>query len=256
MRRRNLLGVAGVASFVALWALASVTGLADPRHLPTPWQVVGAFGELLIDAGFWASLGETATAWLLGLAIAAVSAVVLGFVIGSSRLLRRLTNTLVELLRPVPAVALIPLAVLLFGLQIEATIMLVVYGCIWPVYVQVLYGVADVDAVAEQTARSYRFGVLARFRYLVWPTTLPYLMTGLRLSSTVGLVLAITAELIIGSPGLGFEIAVSQSGGAIARMYALVVVAGLLGTATNIVMRLVERKSLAWHPSIRSEVNA
>jgi ABC-type nitrate/sulfonate/bicarbonate transport system permease component len=104
------------------------------------------------------------------------------------------------------------------------------------------------------TAKSYGLGQLARIRHVVFPTTLPYLMTGVRLAASVALILAITAELVIGSPGLGREIALAQSGGAIAGMYALVLATGLIGVLINLVMRFVERKTLSWHSSVRAEV--
>ena len=91
---------------------------------------------------------------------------------------------------------------------------------------------------------------------MLWPTALPYIMTGFRLAATVALVLAITAELIIGSPGLGKEIAVAQSSGAVSLMYALVIVTGILGVLVNVLARAVERRFLAWHPSLRLEVPA
>ena len=111
--------------------------------------------------------------------------------------------------------------------------MLITYAAFWQVLIQVLYGVADVDMVANNTAKTYGLGMLARIRYVVFPTALPYLMTGVRLAATVALVLAITAELVIGSPGLGREIALAQSGGAISGMYALVLATGLIGVLIN-----------------------
>jgi ABC-type nitrate/sulfonate/bicarbonate transport system permease component len=114
--------------------------------------------------------------------------------------------------------------------------------------------VADIDMVANNTAKTYGLGRMARIRYVVFPTALPYLMTGVRLAATVALVLAITAELVIGSPGLGREIALAQSGGAISGMYALVLATGLIGVLINAVMRFIEKKTLSWHSSVRSEV--
>ncbi|MEG2578739.1 MAG: ABC transporter permease subunit, partial [Glutamicibacter sp.] len=84
-------------------------------------------------------------------------------------------------------------------------------------------------------------------------TMLPYLMTGIRLGAAVALILAITAELIIGAPGLGKEIQLAQSGGAIAGMYALIVATGLLGVAINLCMRIIEKRVLSWHASVRGE---
>jgi ABC-type nitrate/sulfonate/bicarbonate transport system permease component len=160
----------------------------------------------------------------------------------------------VEFLRPIPSVALIPLAVLMFGVKIESSLMLIVYAAFWQVFIQVLYGVADIDMVANNTAKSYGLGRMARIRYVVFPTALPYLMTGVRLAAAVALILAITAELIIGSPGLGREIALAQSGGAISGMYALVLATGLIGVFINLLMRFIEKRTLSWHSSVRSEV--
>ncbi|AUI50320.1 ABC transporter permease [Arthrobacter crystallopoietes] len=251
---KQLLGIAGIIGFLLLWELVPRVGIVEPRFLPPASEVIAA---LITDFGltaFWVAVGETMLAWAIGLVMAIVLAVVLGFIIGSSMFLRKFTNSTVEFLRPIPSVALIPLAVLLFGVKIESTLMLVVYASFWQVFIQVLYGVADVDNVAMQTAKSYGLGAMARVRHVVFPTALPYLMTGIRLAASVALILAITAELVIGSPGLGREIALAQSGGAISGMYALVLATGLIGVVINLVMRFIERKTLSWHSSIRSEV--
>lgn len=251
---QRLLGLAGILGFLATWELIPRLGLIDAKYLPPASEVVMALVRDLGLTAFWVSVGETMKAWFLGLVLAIVLAVVLGFVIGSSTFLRRATNSTVEFLRPIPSVALIPLAVLLFGVKLESSLMLITYAAFWQVLIQVLYGVADVDMVANNTAKTYGLGPLARIRYVVFPTALPYLMTGVRLAATVALVLAITAELVIGSPGLGREIALAQSGGAISGMYALVLATGLIGVVINALMRLIEKKTLSWHSSVRSEV--
>jgi len=93
-------------------------------------------------------------------------------------------------------------------------------------------------------------------RHLILPTALPYLMTGVRLSAAVALILAITAELVIGSPGLGHEIEVARTSGAVPVVYALIIVVGLFGVAVNVGFRALERRMLAWHPSVRREAAA
>jgi ABC-type nitrate/sulfonate/bicarbonate transport system permease component len=251
---KQLLGLAGIAGFVATWELVPRLGIIDGRYLPPASEVILALVRDFGLTAFWISVGETMMAWFLGLVIAVALAVLLGFIIGSSDFLRKATNSTVEFLRPIPSVALIPLAVLLFGVKIQSSLMLITYAAFWQVLIQVLYGVADVDMVANNTAKTYGLGRMARIRYVVFPTALPYLMTGVRLAGTVALVLAITAELVIGSPGLGREIALAQSGGAISGMYALVLATGLIGVLINALMRLIEKKTLSWHSSVRSEV--
>jgi ABC-type nitrate/sulfonate/bicarbonate transport system permease component len=251
---KQLLGILGIIGFLATWELIPRLGLIDERFLPPASEVIAA---LVVDFGltaFWVAVGETMKAWFLGLLMAVAAAVLLGFIIGSSDFLRKATNSTIEFLRPIPSVALIPLAVLLFGVKIESSLLLIVYASFWQVLIQVLYGVADVDMVANNTAKTYGLGRMARIRYVVFPTALPYLMTGVRLAAAVALVLAITAELVIGSPGLGREIALAQSGGAISGMYALVLATGLIGVLINMLMRQIEKRILGWHSSIRSEV--
>ena len=246
-------GLTGLAVLLALWEVAPRLGLVPARYLPPASRIAVALGAEVRQAAFWRALGDTLQGWALGLALALAADVGLGLLVGSVPLLRAVTASTVEFLRPIPSVALIPLAVLLFGTDLRSTLLLVVYAAFWQVLIQVLYGVQDVDPVAMDTARGYRLGRWARLRHVVWPTALPYVLTGARLAAAVALVLAITAELIIGSPGLGREIAVAQASGAVATMYALVVVTGLFGVLVNVGARGLERRLLSWHPAVRVE---
>lgn len=250
----SVLGLAGLICLVAILELLPRSGLIAPRFLPPFSQMMFALADQVGTAEFWTSLLATLRGWSLGLGIATVAAIVTGLVIGAVPILTAVTHSTVEFLRPIPSVALIPLAVLLYGSDMRATLILVVYASFWQVFVQVLYGARDVDPVARETARSYRFRKWTRVRTVIWPTTLPYLVTGFRLAAAVALILEITGELIIGSPGIGKEIAIAQSSGAVAPMYALVIVTGLMGLVVNIGARVLERRVLRWHPSIRREL--
>ncbi|MEU1889345.1 ABC transporter permease subunit [Micromonospora rifamycinica] len=251
--RRALLGGLGLAGFLVCWQAVPTLGLVDPQYLPRVTDVLARLAEQLVDLAFWRRLGSTMTSWAIGVTVATVAAVVLGTVVGLVPFLRRATHTMVEFLRPIPSVALIPLAVLMFGIQRQAALVIIVYASFWQVFVQVIYGVADVDAVARDTARSFGLRRRERLTHLVLPTTLPYLMTGLRLAAAVALILAVTAEMVIGNPGLGRMIELSRSAGDAVGLYALVVVTGLLGLAVNLVFRFVERRTLSWHQSVRGE---
>ncbi|GAB2602980.1 nitrate ABC transporter permease [Paractinoplanes abujensis] len=247
-------GLYGLAGLLLLVEALPRLGLVDDGYLPPATRIAAALGDEVVTAGFWQAVGDTLTGWAIGLAIAVVAGVVIGVGIGAVPVLRAATASTVEFLRPIPSVALIPLAVLLYGTDLGSTLLLVVYAAFWQVLVQVLYGVADVDPIAEETARSFRLGAWARIRNVLWPTALPYVFTGVRLAASVALVLAVTAELVIGAPGLGKMIAVAQTSGAVPDMYALIAVTGLLGVAINLAARLFERRTLAWHQSVRGEV--
>lgn len=249
-----LLGLAGFGTFLLVLEIAPRVGLVSPAYLPPFSDIVGALAGEVRTADFWRAVADTLRGWSLGLLIAVVLGIVVGICLGIVPVVRDFTASTVEFLRPIPSVALIPLAVLVYGTELGSTLLLVVYASFWQVLVQVMYGVQDVDPVAQETARSFRMGWWSRVRHLVWPTALPYVLTGVRLAAAVALILAITAELVIGSPGLGNRIGAAQSGGAIATMYALVLVTGGLGVTVNLLARLLERRVLRWHPSIRGEV--
>jgi ABC-type nitrate/sulfonate/bicarbonate transport system permease component len=250
-----LLGLVGLLAFGALLEILPRVGVLPAEYFPPTSKIVSALVDEFGRAGFWRAVAGTMTTWLIGLAIAVVAGIVLGIVIGSIPALRLATASTIEFLRPIPSVALLPLAIVLFSAPIRSILLLVVYASFWQVLIQVLHGVADVDPVARETAASYRLGRWRQARYLVWPTTLPYAMTGIRLAASVALVLTITGELLIGgTTGIGEEINVAQSSIAVPSMYALIVVAGLIGLGANLATRRAERLVLAWHPSVRREL--
>lgn len=251
--RKVLLGLAGIAAFLLALEALPHTGLVDARFLPPFSEMASALGDHARAPGFWQALRDTLTTWCLGLCIAVVAGTLTGLTVGSVPLLREATASTIEFLRPIPSVALIPLAVLLYGTGMESTLLLVVYASFWQVLVQVLAGVQDVDPVARDTARSFRFSRRTRAVRLVWPTTLPYAVVGFRLAASVALILTVTGELIIGTPGLGRLISLAETSGAMPSMYALVIVTGLLGVAVNLLTRSLERRVLRWHPSVRRE---
>ncbi len=247
------LGIVGVLIVLVGAETLSRTGIVNPDFLPPVTEMYATLFQMLGEGWFWESLWLTLRGWAVGLGAAMVLGVLAGFVIGSIPFLRAFTNSTIEFLRPIPSVALIPLVVLLWGTQPQSAFVLVVYAAFWQVLVQVLYGVADVDPVARDTARSYQFGPLRIARSVIYPTALPYIMTAFRLAAAVALILEITAELVIGVPGLGREIGIAQSSAAVPETYALVIVVGLIGVAVNLMARFAEKKMLWWHPSMRSE---
>lgn len=251
--RKIVWGATGIIGFLVAWQLVPTLGLMNPQYLPPATDVIAEVGNELRDLEFWRNIGRTMTAWGVGLLIAAVLATLLGTVIGLVTFLRRATHSTVEFLRPIPSVALIPLAILIYGIQLQAALVIIVFASFWQVFVQVLYGVADIDAVARDTARSFGLSRGSRFRHLIFPSSLPYLMTGIRLAATVALILAITAEMTIGNPGLGNSLIVARSAGDWVRVYALVVVTGMLGLIVNLIFRVIEHRSLSWHQSVRGE---
>ena len=242
---------AAVVLLLALWELVVRSGLVSETSIPPATGALGELFSLFGDSAFWAAVGQTLEGWALGLGIAIALGIPLGLLIGSSRWAYRALRAPIEFLRPIPSVALIPLAVLIYGQGLESKVFLVAFASFWPLLIQTIYGVQDVDPVATDTARSFGLGRLERMWRITVPSAVPYIATGIRISSAVALILAVTAELVIGAAGLGREINVARSGGDLNSMYALIVATGLVGWALNLATTAGERRVLHWHPSQR-----
>jgi ABC-type nitrate/sulfonate/bicarbonate transport system permease component len=246
-------GIIGFLALLGLWEVLPASGVIPARYFPPLHDVLAAMAENLVDGQFWTAVSHTAQSWFIGLVVAFVAAALVGLVLGSIPILWRYVDSTIEFLRPIPSVALIPLAVLMFGIDMKSALLLIVYAAFWQILIQVLYGVKDVDPVALDTARVFGFSRWSQIRYVSWPTALPYVITGFRLGASVALVLAVTAELVIGNPGIGHEIALAESALALPEMYSLVITAGVMGVLINQLTRLVQRKTLHWHQSVRGE---
>jgi ABC-type nitrate/sulfonate/bicarbonate transport system permease component len=243
----------GVACVLALFELGPRLELISSRYFPPVSETLVALAGEAVAADFWTAVGQTLLGWAIALALATAIAVPAGILIGSSRMLYRSVRMVIEFLRPIPSVALIPLAVLIYGSGLESKVFLATFAATWPLLVQTLYGVQDVDPVATDTARAFGFSRFQRLVRVTLPSAVPYIATGVRISAAVALILAVTAELVIGAPGLGRDINLARQGGAVDLMYALIIVTGLLGWAVNAAFTRVERRVLHWHPSQRRE---
>jgi ABC-type nitrate/sulfonate/bicarbonate transport system permease component len=246
------LGLSGIVGVVVLLELVVRTGLLPHAWFPPPSEIVPAFVGLVTSGELFVPLGQTLQGWVLGIVVAVVVAVPMGVLIGSLELAHRLTRFMLEFLRPIPPVALIPAAVLIFGSDLDMKVFLIAFGTFWPVLLQTVYGVHDVDPTARDTARSYGLAPRAVLLRVTLPSALPYIATGLRIASAIGLILAVTSEIVVGVPGIGGRITDAQSaGGAEALMYAWILSAGLLGWVLNGLLQTAERRTLHWHPSFR-----
>ncbi len=241
--------VAVVATF-ALWQFSSAV-LGD-RVVPAPAQVFRALASLVTTAEFWTALLTTVTSTLLGLLIAVALGVPLGLVVGSSRFLTASTRLSADFLRTIPPVTLIPLALLLYGPSIAMQVVLIVFGSVWPLFLHAIYAVREVDPIMRDVSAVFRMSTWSRWVNITLPSSAPFLLTGLRVASTIALLLAVAAELIGNAPGIGLEIALTQMGAQVATAYAYVVVAALLGVVLNLVLAAAQRCLLFWHPSVRS----
>jgi ABC-type nitrate/sulfonate/bicarbonate transport system permease component len=248
-----LVVVLSIASALVLWELLSRTGVIAERDLPAMSTTVDELWSMVQTGSFWDAFGHTVRGWAVGLALATLLAVPLGIALGLSDLASHAFRVPIEFLRPIPSAALIPLLFLTLGPSFKSEIFLATWGAFWPLLIQTMYGVRDVDPVAVDTARSFGVPAAERVFRITLPSAVPYIATGMRIASSVSLILAFTAELFMGTPGLGQELNLAQSYGLTTQLYALALATGVLGVSTYIGFAAVERRVLHWHPSQRME---
>ncbi|MQA86056.1 MAG: ABC transporter permease subunit [Streptosporangiales bacterium] len=244
--RRVAWPAASVALVLAALQAAVSTHILSENSFPTVPQLLAAFVELLGRGDFWGAVLETVRGTAVGFGIAALIGVPAGVLLGTSDVLFHASRFVVEFLRPIPVVAIIPLVVLLYGTGFTSKLVLVIFAALFPILLQTIYGVRDTDPVALETARSYRLGRLRELTMVMLPNALPFVATGMRISAAIALLVAISAELIIGAPGIGQEIINAQAGSAVALMYGLILATGLLGVLLNAVLTVLERRLVPW----------
>lgn len=249
---RALRGATGIALLLVLVELVSRIGLVNPAYLPTATSILATAAGLLGDAGFLQGVAETLAAWSVGLALAAAIAIPLGLAAGSVAAVRPAITALVELLRPIPSVALIPAAILLLGRGLDMKVALVVYASVWPILINAIYGVGEVEPLSRETARAFGFGRLGTLWRVSLPAALPFVYTGLRIAAGFALIVAISTELLAGGGGIGgWMLERSQPGVPREHLYAAIVLTGLLGLAINAILRLGEARLFPWRPQAR-----
>jgi ABC-type nitrate/sulfonate/bicarbonate transport system permease component len=258
-RRRFRLGrtteilvfVVSIAAALLFWELISRTGVINEKDLPSMSTTFKELWSLVQTSDFWVAFFQTVRGWALGLGVAAALAIPIGIFLGSSDFAASAFRVPIEFLRPIPSAALIPLLFLTLGTTLKSEIFLAAFGAFWPLLVQTMYGVRDVDPLAVDTGRSFRVGRFDRLWRIKLPSAVPYIATGMRISSGVALILAFTAELFMGNPGLGQKVNFAQSFGLENQLYAYALATGFLGVAIHLLSTGVERRLLRWHPSLR-----
>ncbi len=250
--RRYLLGLVGITASLGLWQLL-VTGPLRDKPFATVPQIAASLLGFVIDPKFWVSLGESFKVAMIGLVVSVVIGAALGVLVGQSDAAYRSSRLVVEFLKPIPPIVILPLLVLVLGPNAQMGTFLVVFGGVFVLMTQTAYGVQDVDPIALETAQSFRLTRQQRLIRLVLPTALPYVATGVRVGAGAALVIAIVSEIIGGAPGLGKDLVLAQTTGDVADTYALVAVFGILGLLLNTVLTRVERRLLFWHASVRTE---
>jgi len=237
------------AGFVGLWQIIANLRLVSPVFLPGPDRAWASLVRGFASGGLWEKLQGTLEHMAYGWFAASVAGVALGAVIGSSRTMRSYVAPSLEFLRPLPVSAIIPVAIAMFGLTQGMALFVIAFGAIWPMLLATILGFAAVEPRLYEVARSLHMSRVAVIFKIALPSASPDILSGMRLSLTVALILSVVCEILAGLDGLGHWVLLSARAFRSADLFAGVILLGVIGYLTALAMSVVEKRLLRWRPS-------
>ena len=247
MRPEKLSGIGFLFIALGLWEFAARKELVNPLLVPPLSRIVAVFWDLFSTGEMPLQIAVSMKRAALGYGLAGAVFISLGIVMGLSRPIHRALEVIVEMLRPVPPPVVIPVALLFFGLEDEMKVFVIFFSCAWPILLNTIDGVRRVDPVLLNTARTFRLRRLKTIWQVVLPAASPQIMTGLRVSLPVMLILVVISEMVGSTDGIGYFILDSQRRFRVAQMYAGMAALAILGYTLNQFFNLLHRRLLSWH---------
>src|SRR5436190_20290117 len=249
-RRAVALKLTAMLGFLALWSLASalvvVVKLFNPIFLPGPWMIADSLLTLAVKGQLWGHLGATLQRVAIGFTTGAVLAIGIGLPAGHFRLIRNLVEPVVEMLRPIPPLAMLPLFLVWVGIGESSKIGFITYATFFPMFLTTVHAVRQLDPLLVRAAQSLGARPSQLFFRVILPAALPERLTGIRLGVALAFFVIVIPEFIGAEQGLGFLINDGRSFFLVPQMLGAAVLLGLLGYGGNALVRLVERRFLRW----------
>jgi|SRR5919106_3702186 ABC-type nitrate/sulfonate/bicarbonate transport system permease component len=247
MRPAKFNGLLFMLGLAAVWELIGQAQLVNPLVVPPLSKILGIFSELLwsgqIPLQVIVSLKRAAVGYCLAVAVF----IPLGIFMGLSQRFYRVLEIIVEMLRPVPPPVVIPVAMLFFGLEDEMKIFVIFFSCAWPMLLNTIDGVRNLDWVLLNTAKTFGLSRRRIIWQVVLPACSPQIMTGLRVSLPIMLILVVISEMVGSTDGIGYFILDAQRRFRVPQMYAGMLALAILGYVLNQLFNWVGRLLLPWH---------
>lgn len=234
---------------LAVWEGVARLNWVDPFFLPAPSVILKVMLEMTLSGELPQHMGISLYRACTGYLIAAFLGVGLGLAMCQSRLIEGFLDPLVELLRPVSTLGLIPLLILWLGIGDSSKILLIVKACFFPILINTVAGMRGVNVKLIQAARSLGASGFVLWRKAVLPASLPMIVAGLRISTASSMLAIIGVEMLSADSGLGYLIVDAQRVFATSRMFVGLIVISALGFGMDDLARRLERRFLKWHTS-------
>ena len=241
-----LAAIAFTLLVIALWQAAVETGVANRLFVAAPANAFGVMVERAEAGSLWTTVGATAQRLAAGWVVAVAVAVLLGAAIGNSQVAHELLSPTLEFFRPLPASAVIPVAILFLGLTTTMSTFVIAFGSLWPVLLAAIHGYANVPRELREVAATLEMSRLRYILVIATPSASVDIIAGLRISLALALILTVVTEMQASLPGLGYEIFMAQRTFRTADLYAGLMTLGLFGYLINQALLLAERRLMRW----------
>lgn len=251
--RNAILRITAVLVFLVIWELVPLTGLLDRAFLPPFSEVATTFIKLSLSGELIRHTTASLERAAMGYGLAMLWAVPLGLMMGWFRWFEKIVDPLVQTLRNVPSLALLPIFILFLGIGQESKVAIIFWGSQWAILLNTISGVKNVEPILIKSARSMGASHAVMFRKVVLPAAIPSIFTGMRLSATHAILILIAAEMIGATSGLGFLILSAEYSFNIHNMYAGIIALALLGIIVNYILLYFEQNTTKWKEGIVHE---
>ncbi|WP_206075852.1 ABC transporter permease [Mesorhizobium sp. Z1-4] len=245
------LGSVGVFALLLFgWHLIAQSGMVSRVYLAPPDKAFAAItngftGPNGLGSSMWATVQRMLYGWVL----ASMVGIVLGSIIGISAIARIYLQPMLEFLRPLPASAIVPLAIAFFGLSESMVLFVIAFGSFWPVLLAAVQGVSSVEPRLYEVARALNMSRRETIWKIALPNALPDIFAGMRIGLAVALVLTVVGEFVGGQNGLGLEILRASRQFQAPRMFGGVILLGVIGYSCAVIISNVERYLMRWRAS-------
>lgn len=254
MSRRAIYAATEVGSTLAMATAAWIYLSGDRGYAWTSVpNMISAFRDAWLFDRFASDVMPSLLRLAIGFAAAVVAGITIGVALGVSRVVRLLSVPTVSFLRSIPAVALLPLSIVLFGIGTAQKVSIIAFVCCWPIVLNTADGIASLDSTMMMTARSYHVGGLDRIRKVIIPAITPRIFAGMRVSLSLAVLLLVTSEMVAATSGIGFFVWQAQLTFSIPNMWAGIILLGLLGYGLNAAFDVVERRVCRWDQSMKGQ---
>jgi ABC-type nitrate/sulfonate/bicarbonate transport system permease component len=246
-RESRLNGFVFLLFLLLAWEWLAQAEFINPLIVPAASRILSTFFAQLSSGDMPSQIAASLRRAAVGYVLAAVVFVPLGILMGLFEPLHRALEVIIEMVRPIPPPAVIPVAMLIFGLEDEMKVFVIFFSCAWPILLNTLDGVKNIDRILLFTARTFHLSQTKIIFKVILPACSPQIVTGLRVSLPITLILVVISEMVGSTDGIGYFILDSQRRFRIAQMYAGMLSLAILGYALNQLFDLLQGWLLPWH---------